>query len=225
MTTASAPPSQGQTIRNDTHYDYFDNGWVKSSSDPWDITTTYDYNPLGQQTARTITSTGGSSSRGMTWAHYPDGKLQTRTDDGIPVGKQVVLVDNSDTQNTQTVGTWPAATTSPGFQGIDYQTHAAGTGTNTFTWNLNVPQDGTYEVFVKYPAVTGAATSAPYAVTHSAGTTPKTVNQTTNAGTWVSLGSFAFTQEPHGPCGTARRCVKLGASAARGRRFGLVLCA
>jgi hypothetical protein len=32
-------------------------------------------------------------------------------------------------------------------------------------------------------------------------------------------------QEPHGPCGTARRWVKLGAGAACGRRFGLVLCA
>jgi RHS repeat-associated protein len=194
LVTVSAPPSHGQTVRNDTQLTYFDNGWVKTATDPWDITTTYDYNPLGQQTARTITSAGGSSSRGMTWAHYPDGKLQQRTDEGIPVGKQVVLVDNSDTQNTQVVGTWPAATTPPGFQGFNYQTHAAGTGANTFTWNLNIPQDGTYEVFVKFPVVSGAATSAPYQVTHSAGTTPKTVNQTTNAGTWVSLGSFAFAQ-------------------------------
>jgi hypothetical protein len=132
---------------------YFDNGWAKTSTDPWDIiiiiiTTTYDYNPLGQQTARTITSAGGSSSRGMTWGYFPDGKLQTRTDDGVPAGLQVVLVDNSDRQNTQTVGTWPVVTTPPGFQGIDYQTHAAGIGASTFTWNLNIPQDGTYQVLV-----------------------------------------------------------------------------
>jgi hypothetical protein len=46
---------------------YFDNGWAKTSTDPWDIiiiTTTYDYNPLGQQTARTITSAGGPPAAG-----------------------------------------------------------------------------------------------------------------------------------------------------------------
>jgi hypothetical protein len=49
-------------------------------------------------------------------------------------------------------------------------------------------------VFVKYPAVSGAATSAPYTVTHSSGSATVPVNQTANAGTWVSLGSFSFTQ-------------------------------
>ncbi len=195
LTKVSAPPSEGQTVRNDTALSYFDNGWVKSSTDPWDITTRYLYNDLGQQTSRTITSAGNSSSRTMIWGYFLDGKLQTRTDDGVPVGKQVVLVDNSDRQNTAVVGTWPTATIPPtGFQGFDYQTHTAGTGANTFTWKLNIPQDGTYQVFVKYPAVAGAATSAGYAVTHSGGTTSKTVNQTQQAGAWVSLGSFTFTQ-------------------------------
>jgi hypothetical protein len=48
----SAPPSAGQTVRNIAAYSHFDNGWVKSSTDPWDIATTYDYNPLGQQTGQ-----------------------------------------------------------------------------------------------------------------------------------------------------------------------------
>jgi len=72
----SAPPSAGQSVRVETTYTYFDNGWVKSSTDPWDITTTYDYNELGLQTSRTLTSAGGSSSRTMGWSYYPDGKLK-----------------------------------------------------------------------------------------------------------------------------------------------------
>ncbi|URN11939.1 hypothetical protein LUW77_09455 [Streptomyces radiopugnans] len=28
----------------------------------------------------------GSSSRTMGWGYYPDGKLKSRTDDGVPVG-------------------------------------------------------------------------------------------------------------------------------------------
>ncbi|HEX5492978.1 MAG TPA: polymorphic toxin-type HINT domain-containing protein, partial [Mycobacteriales bacterium] len=188
----SAPPSAGQTVRNDTTYSYFDNGWTKSSTDPWDITTAYDYNLLGQQTARSITSAGGSSARSMSWDYYPDGKLKSRTDNGVPVGAHVVLVDNSDAQNVSAVGTWPASSFVSGFQGFDYQTHDAGTGSNSFTWNLTIPQDGTYQVFVKFPAA--AATNAPYTITDSTGaSTTVPVNQSTGAGTWVSLGSHPFT--------------------------------
>jgi RHS repeat-associated protein len=194
LTKVSAPPSAGQTVRNDTTYTYFDNGWTRTSTDPWDIVTSYDYNELGQQTSRTITSAGGSSSRTLTWTYYPDGKLKSRTDDGVPVGAQVVLVDNSDVQNVSAVGTWPSSTADAGFQGFDYQTHAAGTGSSTFTWSLVIPQDGTYEVFVRYPSG-GSATNAPYTVTSSGGSTTRAVNQQANGGTWVSLGSFSFTAD------------------------------
>ncbi|MGW4163133.1 golvesin C-terminal-like domain-containing protein [Streptomyces sp. NPDC004788] len=189
----SMPPSEGQTVRNDTTYSYFDNGWAKSSTDPWDIVTTYDYNELGKQTARTLTSAGGSSNRTMSWSYFPDGKLKSKSDDGVPVGSAVVLVDNSDTQNTTSTGTWTKGNLT-GQQGYDHQVHAAGTGTDAFTWTLNIPKDGTYTAYVKYPQVTGAATTAKYTVTHSTGTTDKTISQAAGAGTWVSLGSYTFTQ-------------------------------
>ncbi|MFV5997723.1 DNRLRE domain-containing protein [Streptomyces sp. NPDC056231] len=190
---SSLPPSQGQTVRNDTSYDYFDNGWVKSSTDPWDIVTTYDYTELGQQASRTLTAAGGDTSRTMAWSYYPDGKLKSRTDDGIPVGKSVVLVDNSDTQNTASTGTWTKGDLS-GQQGYDHLTHAAGTGTDAFTWTLNIPKDGTYTAYVKFPKMTGAATTAKYTVTHASGTTDKTLDQNTGTGTWVPLGAYTFKQ-------------------------------
>ncbi len=191
--STSLPPSEGQTVRNKTTYSYFDSGWAKSSTDPWDISTTYDYNDLGQQTARTLTSAGGSSNRTMTWGYYPDGKLKSKSDDGVPVGKNVVLADNSDTQHTSDTGTWTKGD-AEGQQGYDHATHAAGTGTDAFTWELNIPADGTYDVYVKYPEVTGAAMAAKYTVTHSTGTADKTVDQTASAGTWVPLGSYDFEQ-------------------------------
>ncbi|WP_157745880.1 golvesin C-terminal-like domain-containing protein [Micromonospora purpureochromogenes] len=195
----SSPPSAGESVRNDTHYTYFDNGWTKTSRDPWDILTTYDYNKLGAQTERTLTPAGedpdgGSSNRTMTWSYFPDGKLASRSDSGVPVGRHVVLVDNSDFNNVTTAGTWTAATSATGKVGPNYATRPAGTGTNTFTWKLNVPQAGTYEVFARYPQVSGAATNAKYTVSHGGGDTEKTVNQTTNTGTWVSLGSYSFTE-------------------------------
>ncbi|WP_326793383.1 DNRLRE domain-containing protein [Streptomyces sp. NBC_00841] len=189
----SAPPSAGQTVRNDTDYTYFDNGWTKTSTDPWDIVTSYGYNQTGQQVSRTLTSAGGSSSRTQGWAYYPDGSLQARSDDGVPVGAHVVVADNSDTQATSATGTWATASAT-GQQGYDHRTHATGTSTDTFTWTLNVPQDGSYTAYAKYPTTSGASTAAKYTVTHDAGTTAKTVNQTTGGGTWVSLGSFTFKQ-------------------------------
>jgi len=194
MITVSAPPSAGSTIRNDTVNTYFDNGWTKTSTDPWDISTSYEYNDLGGQTARTVTSAGGSSSRTVAWQYYPTGALKVRADDGVPVGKQVVLVDNSDFNNTTTTGTWTAAATATGTYGTNYHTHAAGTGTSSFTWQLAVPQQGTYEVFIRYPNVAGAATDAKFTVSHAAGTTVKPINQAAGAGTWVSLGSYTFAE-------------------------------
>ncbi|GAA2887656.1 hypothetical protein GCM10020220_092370 [Nonomuraea rubra] len=56
---------------------YWDNGWFKTTTDPCDIKSTYQYNELGLQTSRTVTSAGGSSQRALDWSHYPDGKLKT----------------------------------------------------------------------------------------------------------------------------------------------------
>ncbi|MFG1859194.1 DNRLRE domain-containing protein [Actinomadura geliboluensis] len=196
LAKVSAPPSEGQTVRNDTVYTYFDNGWTKTSTDPWDIVTSYDYNDLGKQTNRTLTSAGGSSSRTMTWGYYPDGKLASRSDDGVPVGKQVVLVDDSDHQNAgSTGGTWTSISTGTGFQGYDYATHDAGTGTSSFLWKLTIPQDGDYEVFVKYPSVQGAAPDATYTIQDFDSSTTKTVDQGTDGGTWKSLGVHTFTKD------------------------------
>ncbi|MFD3531264.1 DNRLRE domain-containing protein [Streptomyces sp. NPDC058664] len=194
VTKRSLPPSEGQTVRNDTVIEYFDNGWTRKSTDPWDITTTYDYTELGQQKARTLTSAGGSSDRTMTWSYYPDGKLKSKADDGVPVGKSVVLVDNSDSQHTSATGTWAKGDVT-GQQGYDHRTHAAGTGTDAFTWTLNVPKDGTYTAYVKYPKVTGAATTARYTLSQGATTHPAvTKDQNAATGTWVQLGSYTLKQ-------------------------------
>nr|WP_315892984.1 DNRLRE domain-containing protein [Streptomyces sp. P9(2023)] len=189
----SMPPSEGQTVRNDTVLEYFDNGWTKRSTDPWDIATSYDYNAIGQQTSRTLTSAGGSASRTMGWSYYPNGRLKTKTDDGVPVGSAVVLVDNSDTQHTSSTGTWTAGSIA-GQTGYDHRTRAAGAGTDAYTWTLNVPKNGTYTAYVKYPKVTGATTAAKYTVTHGGGTTEVTKDQNADTGTWVQLGTYAFTQ-------------------------------
>jgi RHS repeat-associated protein len=197
--SVSAPPSGGQSVRKVTISSYFDNGWAKTSTDPWGIVTSYDYNPLGQQTSRTITSVGGDLSRTQTWGYYPDGKLQSRADNGVPTGLYAELVDNSDFGNTSSTGTWATSTSGSGYQGYNYQTHAAGSGTDAFTWNLNIPQDGNYTVYVKYPVVSGAATNASFKVNYSGGSAAVAVDQTGNNNNgWVTLGKWAFAQNGAG---------------------------
>ncbi|GAA3476339.1 hypothetical protein GCM10018966_008670 [Streptomyces yanii] len=80
VSKVSAPPSSGESVRNDTDYTYFDNGWARTSTDGWDIRTSYEYDDAGQQTRRTLTGAGGSPSRTMTTAYWPDGSMKTRTD-------------------------------------------------------------------------------------------------------------------------------------------------
>ncbi|MDQ1006442.1 RHS repeat-associated protein [Streptomyces sp. V4I23] len=194
LSSVSAPPSDGQTVRNVTEYSYYDNGWTRTSKDPWDITTSYDYNELGQQTRNTLTSAGGSQQRTMTWDYYPSGNQKARSDDGVPVGRHVVLVDSSDFNNTATQGNW-SRTQAEQQYGYDTYSHPAGTGADRFNWQLNIPQNGTYEVFVRHPKVTGAASDARFTVDHNGGSTTRTVDQTRDTGTWISLGSYSFVED------------------------------
>ncbi|MFE6588866.1 DNRLRE domain-containing protein [Streptomyces sp. NPDC057781] len=194
LSSVSAPPSQGQSVRNVTSYTYFDNGWTESSTDPWDISTSYDYNELGQQTKNVLTSAGGSQKRTMLWDFYPSGNEKSRSDDGVPVGQHVVLVDSSDFNNTAQQGTW-ARTQAEQQSGYDTFSHPAGDGSASFSWQLNIPQNGSYEVFVRHPKMTGAATNTQFKVDHDGGSVTKTVDQTQRAGEWISLGSYAFVED------------------------------
>lgn len=193
-TLVSAPPSDGQSVRNDTVTEYFDTGWVRRSTDPWDIVTEYDYNVLGQQTGRTLISAGGVADRTMTWDHFPDGKLAARTDDGVPAGLHVVLVDNSDLQHITSEGDWDLRDEGDGFVGFDYATHAGGDDEATFEWGLTIPADGRYEAFARWPQVSGAATDAEFTIAHGDGESIVEVDQSADPAEWTALGSFELSE-------------------------------
>src|SRR5262249_30695244 len=110
---------------------------------------------------------------------------------------EVIEVNDPGASATGTWTTTQCGTTS-GCESAQYKTHASGTGTDKFTWHLYIPADGNYTVYVKYPSVTGAATNASYTVNYNGGSATATVDQTKNAGNWVSLGKWAFTQSGSG---------------------------
>ncbi|MFF6784174.1 polymorphic toxin-type HINT domain-containing protein [Streptomyces sp. NPDC012510] len=190
----SAPPSEGQSVRNETQYTYFDTGWIRTSVDAFDIRNTYRYNDLGQQIQNTLSSAGDSVSRTLNSSFYPSGALKSRSDDGVPVGLQVALVDNSDINNTAQQGTW-ASVDAEGSYGYNAQTHAPGAGEDRFVWQLTIPQAGDYTVYVRYPKVDGAAKDAAYEIKHKDGTETRTLDQSELPGEWRSLGKYAFAED------------------------------
>jgi RHS repeat-associated protein len=228
----TVPPSNGDLPAaglNTTSYTYWDNGWPATSADPRGIVTSWDYAPGGQQASRILTSADGGMTRGMSWSYFPDGKLQQVTDNGVPTGSATETVDSGDASAAATggtngsawaTGTCPAAPAQslpqpgtppllPACGGPTYRTHpvaAAGSTTDAFTWQLNVPASGMYSIYVKYPALpagTTAATGANYTITTNAtstGGTPVTITGidqtqhagTSSGGTWVKLGEWQF---------------------------------
>ncbi|MFC4075642.1 DNRLRE domain-containing protein [Salinithrix halophila] len=191
ITKISAPASEGQTVRNETAIDYFDNGWIKRTADPHNIQTTYDYNDLGQTIRRQLIGEDSSKdTRTQTWDYYPDGKLKAETDEGF--AKASLVVDNTDRQHVEAKGDWNTSDSVDGHQGFDYLWNHSGTGDDVFTWNLAVPEDGDYDVYVKYLSHTDRATNAPYTVQYDGGTDIQKVNQKENGSQWVKLGTYGF---------------------------------
>ncbi len=98
----------------------------------------------------------------------------------------------SDNPSGSATGTWPTSTSVGGYLGTNYQVHAAGTGSNVFTWTLNAPNTGTYEVYARWTQHPNRATNAKYAVNHASGTDVVTVNQEQGGGSWNLLGTYTF---------------------------------
>src|SRR5690606_35749541 len=95
--------------------------------------------------------------------------MKSRSDNGVPVGLHVALVDNSDVNNTATKGRWEASK-APGDYGYNVHTHARGDGDARFAWQPMIPKGGEYEVFTRNPKVDGAATDATFEIKHKDGT-------------------------------------------------------
>lgn len=77
---------------------------------------------------------------------------------------------------------------------------AEASATCAITWTPDIPQCGSYAVYVSYPQTSQNVSDAHYSVRHLGGTTKFCVNQQMGGGTWVYLGTFEFAagQNPKG---------------------------
>lgn len=65
-------------------------------------------------------------------------------------------------------------------------------------WEANLPESGTYAVYVAYKTVENSTDDALYTVYHQGGTSQFKVNQRMGGGTWIYLGHFDFKNETNG---------------------------
>jgi hypothetical protein len=102
-----------------------------------------------------------------------------------------VIVDNF---LATTVGTWSTATSSLDKYAADYRTKGQGTGAAWVQFRPSFWTAGNYQAYEWHPQGSNRPTNAPVEVTHNGGATTVPVNQQVNGGSWVSLGTFAFSE-------------------------------
>lgn len=112
---------------------------------------------------------------------------------GTGVGANDRIIDNVDAGFSTLSGSWSTGNTATGRYGADYRFASSGASvTAECEWRPDLPEGGTYEVLVYYPAGSNRADNAPFTVHHANGDTTVAVNQQVNGGAWYSLGSFPF---------------------------------
>lgn len=185
-----------------TSYEHYPSGEIKKSIDPFQLTTTYAYNELGQQIQRSFSSVGNAgedaTTRTQTNTYHPDGSLKSRSEGGSRA-----LIQNYDNAHgwiTDSTGTWGTVNSGTNTYGANYRTHAAAAAgsagaSDTFTWKVTPEATDTYQVRASCPVRTDTSTAAKYTINHAGGTSTATANQRTcTAGQkWLSLGSYQFT--------------------------------
>ncbi len=103
-----------------------------------------------------------------------------------------IIKDNSDNSGIVINGTWYASTFQTGYYGPNYLDDGATGGGKSVEFIPNVITSGYYDVYDRWTSGTLRATNAPIDVDYAGGSSTFYVNQQTNNGTWVWLGTFPF---------------------------------
>lgn len=110
-----------------------------------------------------------------------------------PPRDTVVTSDTEDTTGITLVGSWPASTSVPGYNGANYlQDGNTGKGSKTVTFSPNLPQAGVYDVYMMWPPNSNRAPSVEVRIDHALGTDYITINQQAYGGSRNRLGSYYF---------------------------------
>jgi len=123
--------------------------------------------------------------------NYNGGEARNGINARINPTVTTVTVDNSHSGFSAS-SNWGTATWASDKYGADYRHRNTQAVSDAATWTGNLPTSGTWRVDAWWSAASNRATSAPYIVHHSGGSTTVNANQTINGGQWRSLGSYSF---------------------------------
>lgn len=100
------------------------------------------------------------------------------------------IVDNH-SRSVTTSGRWRAISAGTGFLGANYlHDRNSGKGSKSVRYPLNFPSAGEYEIFARWVAAADRAANVPIDIISGSVTTTRTVNQQSQGGQWVSLGTY-----------------------------------
>lgn len=189
-------------------YSYSDRGRLQSVTTAAG-TVTYLYNGLGQRVRKSGPASLVPSGR-IDYVYDEQGHLLGEYDatgaalqetvylNDLPVAvltpglsDNLIVTDNT-AATTSVAGTWSTSTATEGYYGSNYRSHAAASNSDSFIWQIPLPQAGLYHLYARWPAGADRATNAPYTITSAGGNSTVAVNQQNNNNTWVQLGTYRF---------------------------------
>lgn len=104
-----------------------------------------------------------------------------------------ITVDNADAGGVTITGAWTSAAGIGGFYGANYiHDDNTGKGSKSVRFTPNLPLAGSYEVFARWTSGTNRASNVPMDIVWSGGTESVQVDQKSNGGAWISLGTYSF---------------------------------
>lgn len=119
-----------------------------------------------------------------------DDSTDSTTDDSTTPSGETTIIDNSDTNNTSSEGTWETSVGPNPYS----EDSVFGRNGATFSWHYISPTAGTYKVSIYWTYHPTRATSVPISIESENGVEEVTVAQREeeNAAKWISLGEFEF---------------------------------
>ena len=111
----------------------------------------------------------------------------------LRIGDILPFSGESNTSDPVT-GDWLPGTYRPRYHGLNYlRDRNRDEGSETMTFTLTLPQDGQYEVYLRWLHSPILATNVLVDVVHDGGTSTVSVDESTNGGQWNVIGTYDFT--------------------------------